>query len=451
MGDVFEQARRVAGGLRANGIGPGDVLAFQIPNWVEAAVTFYAATLLGAVLVPIVHFYGSKEVGYILRESRARALVTAASFGHVDYLANLAGLRPTLPDLELVAVVAGAPPAGCVSFEALADGGTPLGEPVQVDPSTPAAVAYTAGTTADPKGVIHLHRTLVGEMRQLSGVQPGTGGGQVHGAPVAHAIGMLGGLLIPLVRGQAVDLTDVWDPERVLAIMAEYDLSAGSGATYFLTSLLDDPSFSDLHLKLMAHVGLGGSSIPAAVAERVTAMGISLVRMYGSTEHPSTTGASHQDPQAKRLYTDGHPLPGVELRLVNEDDRDVDTGQPGEILSRGPDCFAGYTDPALTAQAFDADGWYRSEDVGVLDDDGYLTITDRKKDIIIRGGENISALEVEQLLARLPGVAEVAVVAAPDPRLGEHACAFLRMADDAHSPSLDSVRRSLDAAGLARQ
>jgi acyl-CoA synthetase len=418
---------------------------------VEAAVTFYAATLLGTVLVPIVHFYGSKEVGYILRQSRARALVTASSFGHVDYLANLDGLRPTLPDLELVAVVGDPVPANCVPFAALAESGSPLEGPQPVDPSTPAAVAYTSGTTADPKGVIHLHRTLVGEMRQLSSVQPSTGGGHVYGAPVAHAIGMLGGLLLPLVRGQAIDLTDVWDPERVLAIMAEYELSGGSGATYFLTSLLDHPSFSDVHLKLMSHVGLGGSSIPAAVAERVTAMGISLVRMYGSTEHPSTTGASHEDPQAKRLYTDGYPLPGVELRLVDEEDRDVAIGEPGEILSRGPDCFAGYTDPALTAQAFDPDGWYRSEDVGMLDADGYLTITDRKKDIIIRGGENVSALEVEQLLARMPGVAEVAVVAAPDPRLGEHACAFFRMSPGTSGPSLDTVRQSLDAAGLARQ
>jgi acyl-CoA synthetase (AMP-forming)/AMP-acid ligase II len=267
---------------------------------------------------------------------------------------------------------------------------------------------------------------------------------------VAHAIGMLGGLLIPLVKGQPIHLTDVWNPGRVLAIMAEYGLASGSGATYFLTSLLDHPDFTDEHLKLMAHVGLGGSSIPGAVAERATQLGISIVRMYGSTEHPSTTGQTHEDPEGKRLYTDGHPLPGVEIRLVDDAERDVEPGQPGEILSRGPDCFAGYTDPALTARAFAGD-WYRSEDIGVLDEDGYLTITDRKKDIIIRGGENISALEVEQLLVRLPGVAEVAVVAAPDARLGEHACAFFRMQEGAGVPELGTLRGALEAAGLARQ
>ncbi|MGH9026301.1 MAG: AMP-binding enzyme, partial [Acidimicrobiia bacterium] len=151
------------------------------------------------------------------------------------------------------------------------------------------------------------------------------------------------------------------------------------------------------------------------------------------------------------LYTDGRPLPGVEIRLVDDDGKEVDVGQPGEILSRGPDCFPGYTDPALTADAFDADGWYTTGDVGVQDEDGYVAIVDRKKDIIIRGGENVSAAEVEEQLIRIPGVAETAVVAAPDARLGEHACAFLRLLPDADAPDLAVVRDRLEQAGLARQ
>jgi acyl-CoA synthetase (AMP-forming)/AMP-acid ligase II len=146
------------------------------------------------------------------------------------------------------------------------------------------------------------------------------------------------------------------------------------------------------------------------------------------------------EPEAKRLYTDGHALPGVEIRL----------DEHGEISSRGPDCFVGYTDAALTAAAIDADGWYRTGDVGVLDDDGYLTITDRVSDIIIRGGENISAQEVEELLLGVDGVAEVAVVAAPDERLGEHAAAFLRLREGATAPSLEDVRAHLASAGLSK-
>jgi acyl-CoA synthetase (AMP-forming)/AMP-acid ligase II len=201
----------------------------------------------------------------------------------------------------------------------------------------------------------------------------------------------------------------------------------------------------------MSRIGLGGSPVPAAVTERMAALGISAVRSYGSTEHPSTTGSRHEEPAEKRHYTDGHPLLGVELRLVDDDGHAVAGGERGEILSRGPDCCVGYTDPALTAAAFDAEGFYATGDVGILDEDGYLTIVDRKKDIIIRGGENISALEVEEVLLRIPGVAEAAVVAAPDQRLGEHVCAFVRPLDGSEALDLDTMRAHLDKAGLARQ
>jgi acyl-CoA synthetase (AMP-forming)/AMP-acid ligase II len=218
-------------------------------------------------------------------------------------------------------------------------------------------------------------------------------------------------------------------------------LGMTGGATYFLTSLIDHPDFTPEHLALMPFAGLGGSPVPVAVTERATKLGIKVFRSYGSTEHPSITGCRLADAEEKRLTTDGPPLPGVEIRLDSE----------GEIFSRGPDCCVGYTDPELTAAMFDADGWYRTGDVGVVDDDGYLTITDRVSDVIIRGGENISAQEIEEQLLRLDAVAEVCVVAAPDERLGERAAAVLRVRDGMPAPTLDDVRRHLGAVGLARQ
>ena len=244
----------------------------------------------------------------------------------------------------------------------------------------------------------------------------------------------------------------MWDPGVVLAAMLEDKVSAATGATFFLTSLLDHPDFGPEHLELMRVATMGGAPVPRAVAERVSAAGMSMIRMYGSTEHPSTTGSTHGVDRAdKGMYTDGRPLPGVDVRLVDESGVDVGVGAPGEILSRGPDLFEGYTDASLTAAAFVDGGWYATGDVGVIDEDGYLTITDRKKDIIIRGGENVSAAEVEDLLLHIRGVAEVAVVAAPDPRLGEHACAFVRLVPGAESLELERVRSHLAAAGLARQ
>jgi acyl-CoA synthetase len=452
LGDVADLARRVAGGLRARGVAPGDLVAFQLPNWVEAAASFWATAFLGAVPVPIVHFYGPREVGFILRQSGARAFVTADRFGHLDYLANLDALRPDLPALELVVAVGDdALPRDVLSFRSLADA-EPITAPARVDPSAPALVAYTSGTTADPKGVVHAHRTIGFEIRQLGAMQPPRGGPpMLVGAPVGHGIGMLAALLLPVFRREPIHLIDVWDPADVLAAMLEDNVYSGAGATFFLTSLLDHPDITDEHRQLMRHVGLGGSAVPAAVGDRADSMGISIVRMYGSTEHPSITGSRHEEPRDKRLYTDGSPLPGVEIRLRDDDGKEVGVGTSGEIHSRGPDCFPGYTDPARTNECFDGDGWYATGDVGVLDDDGYLSIVDRKKDIIIRGGENVSALEVEELVLRLPGVAEVAVVAAPDARLGEHACAFVRPTPGHVAPRLDAVRTHLAAAGLARQ
>jgi acyl-CoA synthetase len=453
LADVLDLSRRVAGTLRSWGVGPGEVVAFQLPNWVEAAATFYAITMLGATVAPIVHFYGAREVGHILRQSQARVLVTCDRFGHVDHLATLEELRPSLPALEHVAVVSGAlgpTPGWTVPFGTLAEG-DPVSAPLVVDPSAPALVAYTSGTTSAPKGVIHSHRTIGAEIRQLGGVQPDEFHPTLYGAPVGHGIGMLGALLLPVYRGVPIHMIDVWDPGRVLAAMSAEGLASGTGATFFLTSLLDHPDFGPEHLALMSHIGLGGSAVPRAVGERATAMGISIVRLYGSTEHPSITGCTHEDPVDKRLSTDGRPLPGCELRIVDDDGQDLPPGEVGEIWSRGPDCFMGYTDPALTAEAFEADGWYRTEDIGVVDSDGYLAITDRRKDIIIRGGENVSAAEIEELLLHLPGVAEVAVVAAPDARLGEHACAVLRMLPATPAPDLPAIQAHLDKAGLARQ
>jgi acyl-CoA synthetase (AMP-forming)/AMP-acid ligase II len=233
--------------------------------------------------------------------------------------------------------------------------------------------------------------------------------------------------------------------------MLEAGIGGGTGAAVFLASLLDHPDFTPEHAAKMERVGLGGAPVPVALGERAASLGIAIIRAYGSTEHPSTTGCQFDDPADRRHRTDGRALASVELRLVDEEGADVPVGSPGEILSRGPDLCLGYTDPALTAAAFDDAGWYHSGDIGVLDEHGFLTITDRVKDIIIRGGENISAAEVEGALQALPGVAEVAVVAAPDERLGEHACAVVHMLPGAAPVTLGDVTAHLSRVGLARQ
>ncbi|EUA30283.1 AMP-binding enzyme family protein [Mycobacterium xenopi 4042] len=424
--DVEAVARRLAGGLRARGVGPGDVVAFQLPNWMEAAAVFWAAAFLGAVVVPIVHFYGRKELSHILSTARPCVFVTAEQFGPMCYQPDLAEAVP------IVGVV------GRDFDELLA-----LNRWRARSPPTrpPGGDRIYLRDDQCSQGVIHTHQTLGCETRQLFEGYPPNRGRQLTAAPVGHFIGMLSAFLVPVLESAAINLCDAWEPNRVLALMKSDGLAIGGGPPYFFTSVLDHPDFTEEHLRSMRTAGLGGAAIPAAVARRLADNGIHVFRSYGSTEHPSVTLTPHDAPAEKRLFTDGLPRPGVEIRLAED----------GEIISRGPDLCLGYTDETLTARAFDAEGWYRTGDVGVLDDDGYLTVTDRKADIIIRGGENISALEVEEVLLAMPAVAEAAVVAAPDARLGEHAAAVLRIRPGYAMPTLAEIREHFDRMGVARQ
>jgi acyl-CoA synthetase len=442
VADLDRDARRFAGWLRDNNIGPGDIVVFQLPNWVEAAITFWGAAYAGAVVVPVVHFYGAKELEYILRVTEPALVVTADRFGQVDYLASYSEL---LGDLDTRWAVVGTTdpdelPPHATPFRRLLDS-EPIDQPATVDPDSPALVAFTSGTTRDPKGVIHSHRTIGFEARQLTDLSPADGPPPITGAPVGHFMGMLSAFVCSLIRRDAINLLDVWNPAEVLRLMREEGIGVAGGATYFVTSILDHPDFTEEHLRFMPYAGMGGSPVPVAFTERASKLGIKVYRSYGSTEQPSITGSHVDEPEQKRLTTDGRPLPGVEVLLDEE----------GQILSRGPDLFLGYTDPELTSSVFDDEGWYHTGDVGVLDADGYLTITDRISDIIIRGGENISAQEVEELLLGIDAVLEVAVVAEPDARLGERAVAIVRMREGSGPPTMEEMRHYLAAGHLTKQ
>lgn len=425
--EVERVARRLAAGLRARGVGPGDVIAFQLPNWMEAAATFWAASFLGAAVVPVVHFYGPAELGHILRVSRPKVFVTMAEFGHRVY------------DPEVSAEV---PIVGVVGqdFDDLL-AADPMPGVLPADPAGPALIAFTSGTTSAPKGVVHSHQTLGCETLQLAERNRDDRGDQLTATPVGHFIGMVGAFLLPVLHGRPVNMLDIWDPGRALALMKDKGLVVGGGPPYFVTSMVEHPEYTPEHLAHMKYVGLGGSAVPAAVTRMLTELGVVAFRAYGSTEHPSITASTLDAPARERLTTDGRAMPGVEIRIAED----------GEILSRGPDLCLGYTDPDLTARNFDAEGWYHTGDIGVLDSSGCLTITDRKADVIIRGGENVGAREVEDVLDAMPQVAESVVIAVPDSRFGEVVGAVLRMNPGCALPSPAEVRAFFERAGVARQ
>jgi acyl-CoA synthetase (AMP-forming)/AMP-acid ligase II len=319
----------------------------------------------------------------------------------------------------------------------------------QVAEDDRAMLVYTSGTTSQPKGVQHSHRSLLAEV--FSQVMARDGGTirQLALFPAGHVAGLLG-LLRVLVHGCVTVVLEIWDPVQAAELVDRYALTYGVGAPVQLVGLLDEQARGAATLATLTEFMTGAASVPPALVVRADAAGIRAYRCYGSSEHPTISSGTVEDPLAKRAGTDGAVLPGNQVRLVDDDGSDVPPGAEGEIVSRGPELFLGYTDPVLDADAFLPGRWFRTGDIGRLDADGYLTITDRKKDIIIRGGENISSKEVEDVLTEHPAVLDAAAIGLPDERLGERVCAVVVLAPGVPL-SLEEVRAHFVSAGLARQ
>lgn len=449
LGALVTDAQRVAGALQRRGIGPGDVVAVQLPGSYEGTVVQAAVILTGATLLPIVLIYGRRELAFILRQSGATAAVVTAT--HRGAAHPVLALAPDLPSLRTVVVVGGAAPDGALAFDALLGplSGRYTAPDVAVDDR--AMLVYTSGTTADPKGVQHSHRSLLAEVFSPVMMRD-VGRGSRHLAlfPPGHVAGLLG-LMRILVHGTTTVVMQTWNPAHAAALVDAHELTYAVGAPIQLAGLLAEKARGAANLATLTEFMTGAAAVPPPLIRDADAAGLTAYRCYGSSEHPTITTGWIDDPLAKRATTDGRLIEGCEIRLLDDRGRDVPTGSSGEIVSRGPEQFIGYTDDALNADAFLPGRWFRTGDVGRLDPEGYLTITDRLKDIIIRGGENISSKEVEDILAEHPAVGEVAVLGLPDPELGERVCAVVVLRPDAPPLELEEVRAHFAAAGSARQ
>jgi cyclohexanecarboxylate-CoA ligase len=444
---VVADAERLAGGLQARGIGAGDVVAVQLGSTYEGAVAQAAVALCGAVLLPVVLIYGPRELGFILRQSGAVALVLPGEVQGRRHAVELLGALERPASLRTVVVVGSrADNDGAIAFDDLLGqlSGSFTRPVLNVDHR--AMLVYTSGTTADPKGVQHSHRSLLGEVNSPPVARRVR---QLALFPAGHVAGLLG-LLRILVHGSPTVVLEAWDPARAAALVDEHALSYGVGAPVQLASLLDEQARGTATLATLQEFMTGAASVPPALVYRAQRAGLPAYRCYGSSEHPTISTGEPDDPVDKRAQTDGRLIAGNEVRLVDDDGNDVPSGAEGEIASRGPELFLGYTDTALDRDAFLPGRWFRTGDVGRLDSDGYLTITDRKKDIIIRGGENISSKEVEDVMAEHPAVLDVAAVGLPDERLGERVCAIVVLGAG-RSLDLEEVRAHFAASGLAKQ
>ena len=450
--DLARRADALASGLAALGIAPGDAVAFQLPNWWETVVVLLAIARLGAVGVPILPINRQREVAFILRQTRARALLIPGRYRDCDHRELAATIRPELPALAEVIVVRDDAAPGMRALATLATSSAPTPAPA-AEPDDVALVIYTSGTTADPKGVLHSHRTLLAEARSLAPVHDLSARDTVlMPSPLTHISGIVHALLVPAALGSCAVLMPRWEAGEALRLIASERVTYMVGAPTFLRELAQHPRLDSVDVSSFRLFSCGGADVdPTLVAEAAERLGCVVKRVYGSTEFPTITTTGPDDPPARRIDSEGRPIGAAEIRLVDDDDAPVPADREGEVLARGPECFLGYLDGALNVDGFTADGWFRTGDLATLDDAGYLRITGRKKDIIIRKGENISARELEDLLAAHPSVAEVAVVGVPDTAAGEIACAVVRLRTGHAALSLADVTGHLLAHGLSKR
>ncbi len=436
IADLRARSASLAGALADAGVGPGDVVAWQLPNWWEAIVACWAVWSCGAVASPITPTLRSREVGFIVRQTGARVAIVPHAFRGTDYSELLRGAEFRGTFIE----VRGDAP--------LPSGAEPPAPAVGV--GDPALILWTSGTTADPKGVVHTHQSLRVEADTIArahDMRPGEP--LLLPMPVTHVAGLTYGALLPVTSAITAVLMDVWEPDRALSLVARERVAVMISTPVFMRTMIDHPAFADTDVSSVRLFSLGGAGVaPAMVREGAAAFDCWCKRTYGSTEYPTLTTGRLGDTPDQDATTDGRLIDRAELRIADPETlADVAPGTPGELLVRGPEMFAGYLDRALDTESFVPGGWFRTGDLARYDGT-HLTIVDRLKDVIIRGGENISAQEVEALLVTHPAVSEAACVAAPDAVMGEIVCAYVIPTGDA--PTLDDLRDHLVAQGLAR-
>lgn len=446
--EVLSRAGHAAEGLRRLGVRAGDVVAIQVPNRVELVVAYFATWLAEAVVLPITHIYGAAEVGTILRDAGAKVLVLPDAWRSIDFVERLEHLDAG-PALEHVVMIGERTAPGAVPWSSLLTGPRDTAPARSAGSDDVCAVIYTSGTTGGPKGVQHTHNTLLHELRKGDLMnEAGPDDTRLIPWPSGHVAGLLAACS-GIVSGSDTVHMDRWNPARAVELVETFACTITSGTPLHVEALLRASEESGHDISSLRFVQIGAAGVPPALVARADAAGIVVARAYGSTEHPRCATSPLKASPLQRSTTDGLARFGDEVRVVDDDHHFLPVGKAGEIVTRGPSQFVGYRDPAYDNAAFLPGGWFRTGDVGRLDDDGYLTVTDRIKDIIIRGGENIASKEVEDILASHPRVRHAAVVAEPDPRYGERVAAFVVL--DEGTLDVGEVREHFAAHKVAPQ
>ena len=432
----------LANWMLAKGIESGDRIAFQLPGWCEFTVIYLACLKIGAVSVPLLPSWREAELVWVLNKCQAKMFFAPTLFKQTRPVDLILPLQNQLPQLQqIVGVDKLAPATSSLSLRQIITDNTPLTTSISVHGDELAAVLFTSGTEGMPKGVMLTHNNILASERAYCARLNLTWQDVfMMPAPLGHATGFLHGVTAPFLVGARSVLLDIFTPEACLSLLEQQRCTCMLGATPFVYDLLNLLEKQPADLSALRFFLCGGTTIPKKVARECQQRGIKLLSVYGSTESSPHAVVNLDDPLSRFMHTDGYAAAGVEIKVVDDARKTLPAGCEGEEASRGPNVFMGYFDePELTARALDEEGWYYSGDLCRMDEAGYIKITGRKKDIIVRGGENISSREVEDILLQHPKIHDACVVAMPDERLGERSCAYIVLKSPHHSLSLEDV------------
>ncbi|EFI0588734.1 medium-chain fatty-acid--CoA ligase [Escherichia coli] len=432
----------LANWMLAKGIESGDRIAFQLPGWCEFTVIYLACLKIGAVSVPLLPSWREAELVWVLNKCQAKMFFAPTLFKQTRPVDLILPLQNQLPQLQqIVGVDKLAPATSSLSLSQIIADNTPLTTAITTHGDELAAVLFTSGTEGLPKGVMLPHNNILASERAYCARLNLTWQDVfMMPAPLGHATGFLHGVTAPFLIGARSVLLDIFTPDACLALLEQQRCTCMLGATPFVYDLLNLLEKQPADLSALRFFLCGGTTIPKKVARECQQRGIKLLSVYGSTESSPHAVVNLDDPLSRFMHTDGYAAAGVEIKVVDDARKTLPPGCEGEEASRGPNVFMGYFDePELTARALDEEGWYYSGDLCRMDEAGYIKITGRKKDIIVRGGENISSREVEDILLQHPKIHDACVVAMPDERLGERSCAYVVLKAPHHSLSLEEV------------
>ncbi|EEX0945190.1 medium-chain fatty-acid--CoA ligase [Escherichia coli] len=432
----------LANWMLAKGIESGDRIAFQLPGWCEFTVIYLACLKIGAVSVPLLPSWREAELVWVLNKCQAKMFFAPTLFKQTRPVDLILPLQNQLPQLQqIVGMDKLAPATSSLSLSQIIADNTPLTTAITTHGDELAAVLFTSGTEGLPKGVMLTHNNILASERAYCARLNLTWQDVfMMPAPLGHATGFLHGVTAPFLIGARSVLLDIFTPDACLALLEQQRCTCMLGATPFVYDLLNVLEKQPADLSALRFFLCGGTTIPKKVARECQQLGIKLLSVYGSTESSPHAVVNLDDPLSRFMHTDGYAAAGVEIKVVDDARKTLPPGCEGEEASRGPNVFMGYFDePELTARALDEEGWYYSGDLCRMDEAGYIKITGRKKDIIVRGGENISSREVEDILLQHPKIHDACVVAMPDERLGERSCAYVVLKAPHHSLSLEEV------------